>query len=180
MVLVGIARFLVVATAVALTGAVSDTGGALALGPGDYARPSATGPGAAAGGGVLHLVQGVTAPKPVDPPAERPVSYSEQQSTYGRKAYRKYCRLCHGGDLNDGEFGGPPLRGVRFKETFGGQSVAALYDYISVAMPPDKPGQLSKKSLIGIVAYILDRNGYPAGAPMPRDADLLEYLIVEK
>ena len=55
-----------------------------------------------------------------------------------------------------------------------------LYDYISAVMPPDKPGQVSPKSRIDIIAYILDRNGYRAGAPIPKQVDELEYVIVEK
>ena len=40
-------------------------------------------------------------------PTGRPVSFSEELSKDGKKSFGKYCKECHGADLNDGEFGGP-------------------------------------------------------------------------
>jgi len=38
-----------------------------------------------------------------------------------------------------------------------------LYGYVSLAMPPDRPGQLSPQTYADLVAFILSNNGYTAG-----------------
>ena len=38
-----------------------------------------------------------------------------------------------------------------------------LYEYVSTAMPLDKPGSLSAANYADIVAYLLKANGFPSG-----------------
>lgn len=121
-----------------------------------------------------------TAPAQEAGTVERQVTFSEQQAESGRAAYRRYCVECHGPDLDDGEFGGPPLRGLQFEEMFGGLPVSALYNYILATMPPDRPGRISDEDRTEIVAYLLQRNGYPDGTPLPENVAAMENLIVEK
>lgn len=64
-------------------------------------------------------------------PSLRRVSYSEDQADRGRRAYTRYCVLCHGDNLDDGEFGGTPLRGPQFEQTFGGEPASVFFLYIS-------------------------------------------------
>ncbi len=47
-------------------------------------------------------------------------------------------------------------------------------------MPPGSPGRYSPSTYADLVAYILKRNGFKAGAPLPTDLDLLDYLMMVK
>jgi mono/diheme cytochrome c family protein len=129
------------------------------------------------------LAQGlitVAPPEAQKEPQERPVTFSREQADVGRRAYFHYCVTCHGDNLDDGEFGGPPLRGNRFEERFGGLPVTVLYTYIEAAMPPDRPGRISTEDRVAIIAYILSRNGYDTGQQMPKRYEAMDYLIIEK
>ena len=79
---------------------------------------------------------------------DQPVAplYAAAQAERGQAAYRQSCQDCHGTSLDNGEFGGPPLKGGYFRTRWGQGSVAALYGYVSLAMPPDRPGQLSPQT----------------------------------
>ena len=114
-------------------------------------------------------------------PVERPVSYAPDQARRGKAKYESACVECHGDDLKGGLSGGAPLRGVAFLEKFAnGAPASALYLYTSALMPPDSPGRYSPRTYADLVAYILKRNGFKAGAPLPSDIDALDYLILEK
>lgn len=119
-------------------------------------------------------------PPAAEEPTERPVTISDAQAASGSDAYDRYCVICHGPNLNDGEFGGPPLRGLSFDESFGELPVSVLYSYIHATMPPDRPGQISHRDRTDIIAYILSRNGYAEGTPLPYDVQALDLLILEK
>ena len=47
-------------------------------------------------------------------------------------------------------------------------------------MPPNAPGRYSASTYADLMAYILKRNGFQAGAPLPADLDALDYLVMEK
>jgi mono/diheme cytochrome c family protein len=127
------------------------------------------------------LAESAVLPDPAHAQAEeRPVTYSTAQSDAGRRAYTRYCAMCHGDNLDDGEFGGPPLTGLRFQQTFGEAPVSALYQYIGATMPPDRPGRLSDKARLDVIAYLLNRNGYASGAPLPATVEEMDFLIVRK
>ena len=84
-------------------------------------------------------------------------------------------------NLDDGEFGGAPIRGSYFDQHFGGGPASALLGYIQTAMPPDRPGQLSPETYADITAYLLERNGYEAGnTPLPTDLEALDQMILTK
>jgi hypothetical protein len=51
---------------------------------------------------------------------------------------------------------------------------------MSSQMPPNSPGRYSPSTYADLMAYILKRNGFQAGAPLPSDDDALNYLIMEK
>lgn len=112
---------------------------------------------------------------------EMPVTYSAEQADRGEKSFVKYCVECHGAELRGGLLGGPPLRGVNFEEKYAnGVPAGVLFDFISTAMPPDSPGRYSASAYLDMMAYILKRNGYPAGAPLPSDSDALYNLTMTK
>jgi mono/diheme cytochrome c family protein len=96
---------------------------------------------------------------------ERPATpaYTTAQAERGQASYRQSCQDCHGSSLDNGEFGGPPLKGGYFRTRWGSGNVAVLYGYVSLTMPPDRPGQLSPQTYADLVAFILSNNGYAAG-----------------
>jgi mono/diheme cytochrome c family protein len=82
----------------------------------------------------------------------------------GKSIYQKNCQDCHGSTLDNGEFGGAPLKGSYFRQHWGAGDVSALFGYVNTLMPPDRPGQLSAQSYVDLTAFLLSNNGYAAGA----------------
>jgi mono/diheme cytochrome c family protein len=114
-------------------------------------------------------------------PAGNPVSYASDQADRGKDRFDSDCEECHGGDLKGGLNGGPPLRGLAFEEKyFDGLPASIMFGFMSSAMPPNSPGRYSAGTYADLMAYILKRNGYGAGAPLPSDLEALDLLIMEK
>lgn len=112
---------------------------------------------------------------------ETRVSYSSQQAARGEKKYKKDCLECHGKKLKGGLNGGAPLRGVNFEKKFAnGAPASAMFVYMSARMPPNSPGRYSSKTYANLMAYILKRNGFKAGAPLPSDLNVLGSIVVKK
>lgn len=88
--------------------------------------------------------------------------YTDAQAERGRALYAQNCSVCHGVDLS-GDFETPPLVG-RFMPYWSGSTLNALFEYISTAMPLQKPGALGADANIDIVAFILKGNGIPSGS----------------
>lgn len=108
------------------------------------------------------------------------VSFTAVQADRGRGEYLKSCVDCHGAALDDGEFGGAPLKGATFREKWFGTTADVLFGFLSSAMPPDRPGRLSPQAYADLTAYILSVNGVQPGAvELPADADALAALAVE-
>ena len=51
-------------------------------------------------------------------------TFTAAQAEQGQAAYRQSCQDCHGSELDNGEFGGPPLKGGYFRGRWGSGSVA--------------------------------------------------------
>jgi mono/diheme cytochrome c family protein len=95
---------------------------------------------------------------------QRPPAFTEEQVQRGQSIYQKNCQDCHGSTLDNGEFGGAPLKGSYFSQHWGSGDVSALFGYVNTLMPPDRPGQLSERSYVDLTAFLLSNNGYAAGA----------------
>ena len=109
------------------------------------------------------------------------VSYTSEQAKRGKKYYEKYCAECHGKEFKGGVNGGPVLRGVQFLETYANGAPASwLFEFMYYMMPPDQAGRFSIKKYTDMMAYILKKNGFKSGEPLPSDIDALENLIMEK
>jgi mono/diheme cytochrome c family protein len=112
--------------------------------------------------------------------AEGP-SFTAEQVERGRAAYNQNCQECHGSTLDNGEFGGPPLKGVYFRNHWGAGSVADLTGYAKTLMPPDRPGRLSDQTYTDVVVFLLSNNGYaPSGREMPTDAGAQQKMSLKK
>jgi mono/diheme cytochrome c family protein len=94
---------------------------------------------------------------------QMPPAFTEEQVQRGKSIYQKNCQDCHGSTLDNGEFGGPPLKGSYFRQHWGSGDVSGLFGYMNALMPPDRPGQLSPESYVDLTAFLLSNNGYAAG-----------------
>jgi len=96
--------------------------------------------------------------------------YTTAQADRGHEVYRAQCAECHGQSLNDG--GVAPLAGPAFIQnwTRADRSLGDLYYITKSTMPRAAAGSLSEREYVDVLAYILERNGYPAG-DTPLSAD---------
>ena len=88
-------------------------------------------------------------------------AYTEEQASRGQTLFQQSCARCHGANLA-GTFETPPLMG-RFIPYWAGTTMDVLFDYVSTAMPLDRPGSLGPAANAAIVAFLLKANGFPAG-----------------
>jgi mono/diheme cytochrome c family protein len=104
--------------------------------------------------------------------------YSEAQSKRGETAYGQYCAKCHGPDLMGADVA-PPLTGVEFTSGWNDLSVGDLFERLRITMPADKPGTVSAQDNADMVAFLLSKNGFPAGqAELPAQADVLKTIKI--
>jgi mono/diheme cytochrome c family protein len=107
--------------------------------------------------------------------------YSAEQAERGQASYEHSCQACHGSTLDNGDFGGAPLRGSWFRTHWGSTDVGALFSYLKAAMPPDNPGGLNDSTFVDILAFILRGNGYPPGVQeLPPDIDALRRMPLSR
>jgi mono/diheme cytochrome c family protein len=116
-----------------------------------------------------------------DKAAATPPSFTSGQAERGQAAYAHSCLDCHGSNLDNGEFGGPPLKGASFARHWDAANVAALFGFMKAKMPPDRPGQLNDDVYADIIAYILDENGFkPGDKELPPDANAQQAMSLKK
>jgi len=96
--------------------------------------------------------------------AAKPALYTDAQATAGAQIYVSSCAACHGSALEG--VAAPALKGAPFGEMAAAQSLTAatLLDVIANTMPQSDPGSLKPEEFAAVTAYILQQNGYPAGA----------------
>lgn len=127
---------------------------------------------AAAVGLFVAMAQSTSAQTPVEAAKSAPSLFTAAQAARGEASYDHSCLTCHGEHLDDGDFGGPPLRGSYFRSHWGTGDVATLFAFMKSVMPPDNPGSLSDQTYADILAYILRYNGYrPGESELPTDPD---------
>jgi mono/diheme cytochrome c family protein len=101
--------------------------------------------------------------------------YTSQQAAAGAKAYKKTCASCHGATLQ-GDMG-PALVGKPFWQAYGGKKVSTLWSSVHTQMPMMAPNSVPAKNSINIMAFLLQKNGVPAGAaPLDDTVDLSKAL----
>jgi mono/diheme cytochrome c family protein len=84
--------------------------------------------------------------------------YTAAQARAGAGFFAVNCSRCHGIRLQGGS--APPLAGARIA---GRWPVALLFHFVSREMPADARGSLTPTAYGAIVAFLLQRNGHPAG-----------------
>jgi hypothetical protein len=59
--------------------------------------------------------------------------------------------------------------------------VAELYDKIRNGMPPDNPKTIDPQVVVDVMAFLLNKNGFPAGAAdLPNEVPKLKEIMIEK
>ena len=105
-------------------------------------------------------------------------AYTEEQALRGQALYYQHCLACHG-EMMNGVDQAPPLAGPQFGGIWNGSSLWALVERIGT-MPPERPGSLSRREVVDVLAYMLWYNGLPPGnAPLETDRDVLARMKFE-
>ena len=128
---------------------------------------------ARAGVAAAALVAAVTGMLAAGPRTTWDGVFTGDQAQAGEAAYDEYCATCHLPSLEGGE-DAPPLVGAPFSVVWEGRSLAELVGRMQARMPQDAPGSLSRNAYVDIVAFLLQKNGFPAGAaPLALQAESL-------
>jgi mono/diheme cytochrome c family protein len=113
--------------------------------------------------------------------AQTALTFTAEQAGRGQETYQRNCQDCHGTTLDNGEFGGAPLKGSYFRQHWANGSVAALFSKTRATMPPDRPGQLSDQTYVDLTAFLLSQNGYAAGdKELPPDPETQQKMSLKK
>jgi mono/diheme cytochrome c family protein len=100
--------------------------------------------------------------------------YSEDQARRGQEVYERECLECHSRDLSGAGFAGP-LVGEAVRAGWEDRSLGNVYAVIRSSMPYEAPASLSQQEYVDVLAYILEKNGYPSGPEeLPLDRALLD------
>jgi cytochrome c len=92
--------------------------------------------------------------------------FTAEQSARGQAQYLETCERCHKEDLaGDQSEEVPPLVGDKFLSEWTQWTVGDLFEFFTTKMPPKRKDRrnLSAETYADILAYILEKNGFPAG-----------------
>jgi S-disulfanyl-L-cysteine oxidoreductase SoxD len=87
--------------------------------------------------------------------------YTQDQATRGHQLFNNFCAQCHGPELTGAA--GPALVGAAFLQKWSKKPVGDLFSFEHSNMPATNPGSLPEDTVWTITAYILQKNGFPAG-----------------
>ena len=87
--------------------------------------------------------------------------FTATQANRGHQLFNNYCAECHMPDLTGAM--GPALKGQQFLSAWGTRTLGDLLTFEHQNMPANNPGSVSDKQLADITAFILMKNGFPAG-----------------
>lgn len=107
--------------------------------------------------------------------ADKPAVYTADQAAQGATLFSASCAGCHGVNLEG--VAAPPLAGSQFMKNWNGKSADDVYYIMSNQMPQDNPGSLKPNEYTAILAFVLQKNGYPAGAT-PLDPSKLKQITI--
>ena len=88
--------------------------------------------------------------------------YNQTQATRGQALYEAHCGRCHNVDLTGVDYT-PALTNAPFQANYDTLPVGTLFERFRVTMPLNLENTLSRQTYLDIVAYVLSRNGFPAG-----------------
>lgn len=106
--------------------------------------------------------------------------YTPEQAKRGMDSYANHCAECHGADARGG-LHAPRLTGLSFFRSWDGHTVQSLFEFTRASMPPGRGGSLTDQAYVDVIAYILERNDFPAGTErLTPDRDLLQRIFIER
>ena len=115
--------------------------------------------------GTAALAQSLTAP-----------TYTAAQARRGEAVYMAQCAACHGDQLDNGQFAAP-LVGPAFEAHWGAGGLDGPFEVMTTQMPPTNPGALPAATYADLLAFVLSRNGLPAGdKELPADPERLKAM----
>jgi mono/diheme cytochrome c family protein len=104
--------------------------------------------------------------------------YTPAQAERGKAAFERSCSRCHNANLR-GSDRGPTLVGNEFLGSWLDGTLEALFSFIRDSMPDGNASTVNDDRKADILAYILQRNGFPTGAnELPPDTGKLEMVQV--
>ena len=104
--------------------------------------------------------------------------YTDGQADFGESVYRDECAECHREDLT-GQDMSPSLVGIGFTFKWEGRNLQELYASMRYGMPQTAPGSLSNSQYAALTAYLLAKNGFPAGeSELSSDEDELAKISI--
>jgi mono/diheme cytochrome c family protein len=104
--------------------------------------------------------------------------YTAAQAERGKAAFDRSCSRCHNSNLR-GSDRGPTLVGDEFLASWRDGSLEALFSFIRDSMPDGNASTVNDDRKADVLAYILQRNGFPTGgAELPPDTAKLEMVQI--
>ncbi len=88
--------------------------------------------------------------------------YSAAQANRGQALFVQHCAVCHGDKLQGIDMA-PALVGDEFVNNWNRLRFATLMDRVQMSMPKSAPASLPLVVYADVFAFILSKNGYPAG-----------------
>jgi S-disulfanyl-L-cysteine oxidoreductase SoxD len=104
--------------------------------------------------------------------------YTAAQAERGSTAYAQSCASCHAEDLR-GRSTAPSLVEESFTFLWADMSLGDLFERTRTRMPSDRPNSLPAETYADIIAFIAQRNGYPAGSgELGTNAEVLKQILI--
>jgi cytochrome c len=88
--------------------------------------------------------------------------FTAEQAKRGEPLYAEKCASCHGAELGGGEMA-PGLAGGEFTANWNDLSLGDMFERMRISMPQNNPGSLSRQENADILAFMLQKGGYPEG-----------------
>ncbi|MFL2840915.1 MAG: hypothetical protein ACJ0BT_03665 [Pseudohongiellaceae bacterium] len=106
------------------------------------------------------------------------VVFSNDQVEQGNNIYIEHCQICHGTNLDNGQFAAP-IKGFFFERQWGGKTLGELARFTWEEMPEGNGKYLRIQEYIATVAFILSKNGLEASdIPMSEDFSVLDEITL--
>lgn len=106
------------------------------------------------------------------------LTFTNDQVTQGNDIYVQHCQVCHGTNLDNGQFA-TPIKGFFFEMKWGGKTLGELARFTWEEMPEGNGKLLRVEEYIATVAFILSKNGIEASdTPMSEDFNALDDIAL--
>ncbi|MDG2091273.1 MAG: cytochrome c [Gammaproteobacteria bacterium] len=104
------------------------------------------------------------------------ITFNSDQVDEGKEIYVEHCQICHGTNLDNGQFA-TPIKGFFFAMNWGGRTLGELARFTWEEMPEGNGKSLRVEEYIASIAFILSENGIEASdTAMSEDFDTLEAI----